>query len=247
MTTLASVESKVLRLARYLKDFVGLRSTTAHDVNKYESVQWFGDMPQEPECQSPAWNHEFEPGDPWLVVHKQQFPKPPVPPESILAWIDQEALKRANPEMPRLRSTRLEPDFDAVVGSEEEPPLVERRIEDYPEVTSDYEGFRPAWEAWSEEYQRRSRIQAVYAELFRLHTQVQKQGEIVELVLGLGLLAWRGAKGNSIPILRHIVTARVDLHFDPATGSYRSAGRQRARALRLAAGATRSTRRSARD
>jgi len=215
MTTVTSAESKTLRLARYLKDFVGLRSTTVYDVNKYESVQWFGDMPHETECQSPAWNDEFEPGDPWLVVHKQQFPKPPVPPEIILPWVDQEALKRANPEMPTLRSIRLEPDLDAVVDSEEDPPLVERRIEEYPEVTSAYERFRPGWEAWSAEYQRRSLIQSVYAELFRLHTQVQKQGEIVELVLGLGLLAWRGNKGSSTSILRHIVTARVDLNFDP--------------------------------
>ena len=59
----------------------------------------------------------------------------------------------------------------------------------------------------------------MYAELFRLHTQVRKQGEIVELVLGLGLLDWRDAK--SVPILRHVVTARVDLHFEPATGIIR--------------------------
>ena len=43
----------------------------------------------------------------------------------------------------------------------------------------------------SAEYRRRERIQAVYAELFRMHTQVRKQGEIVELVLGLGILDWR--------------------------------------------------------
>ena len=233
MTTETSSDSKVLRLARYLKDFVGLRSTTVHDVNKYELVQWFGDMPQEPDCQSPAWNDEYEPGDPWLVVHKQQFPKPPVPPELVLPWTDQEALKRAGAEIPPLRSTRLEPDLDAVLGSEEEPPLVERHIEEHPEVTSAYERFRPTWEAWSAEYQRRSRIQSVYAELFRLHTQVQKQGEIVELVLGLGLLVWRGTKGNSIPILRHIVTARVDLNFDPATGIMRLEGAADGAQLRI--------------
>ncbi len=233
MTEDSSAESKVLRLARYLKDFVGLRSSTVYDVNKYEAVSWFDDMPQEPECQSPAWNDAFEPGDPWLVVHKQQFPKPPEPPEIILPWIDQEALKRAGPEMPGLRSTRMEPDLDAVVGSDEEPPLVERHIEEYPEVTSAYGRFRPAWEAWSAEYQRRGHIQSVYAELFRLHTQVRKQGEIVELVLGLGLLAWRGSNGNSIPILRHIVTARVDLNFDPATGIMRLEGAADGARLRI--------------
>ena len=165
------------------------------------------------------------PGDPWLVVHKQQFPKPPVPPEIILPWIDQQALKRAAAEMPKLRPTRLEPDLEAEIGEGEEPPLVERRLDDYPEVVGAYDRYRPNWEIWSEEYQRRSRIQSVYAELFRLHTQVQKQGEIIELVLGFGLLAWRSpTKGKTAPILRHIVTARVDLHFDAATGIIRLDG-----------------------
>ncbi len=216
---MASSESKALRLARYLKEFVGLRSTTIYDVNKYESVLWFGDMPQEPQCQSPAWSHEFEAGDPWLVVHKQQFPKPPVPPEVILPWIDQQALKQAADEMPKLRPTRLDPDLEAEIGEGEEPPLVERRLDDHPEIVTAYDRYRPNWEVWSKEYQRRSRIQSVYAELFRMHTQVQKQGEIIELVIGLGLLVWRGpTKGKSPPILRHVVTARVDLHFDSATG-----------------------------
>ena len=101
MDAIVTSESKALRLARYLKEFVGLRSTTVYDINKYESVLWFGDMPQEPQCQSPAWNHEFEAGDPWLVVHKQQLPKPPGPPEVILPWIDQQALKQAADEMPK--------------------------------------------------------------------------------------------------------------------------------------------------
>jgi hypothetical protein len=219
MDAIASSESKALRLARYLKEFVGLRSSTVYDVNKYESVLWFGDMPQEPQCRSPAWNHEYEAGDPWLVVHNQQLPKPPVSPEVILPWIDQQALKQAGDEMPKLRPMRLEPDLETEIGEEEEPPLVERRLDDHPEVIAAYERFRPNWEVWSGEYQRRSRIQSVYAELFRMHTQVQKQGEIVELVLGLGLVVWRGpTRGKSPPILRHVVTARVDLHFDAATG-----------------------------
>ena len=103
--------------------------------------------------------------------------------------------------------------------------LVEQRLDDHPEVVGAYDRYRPNWEIWSEEYQRRSLIQSVYAELFRLHTQVQKQGEIIELVLGFGLLAWRSpAKGKSAPIFRHIVTARVDIHFDAATGIIRLDG-----------------------
>jgi very-short-patch-repair endonuclease len=220
MDGIVSAESKALRLARYLKEFVGLRSTTVNDLNKYESVLWFGDMPQERDCHSPAWNDDFEGGDPWLVVHKQQFPKPPVPPDIVLPWVDQQAIKRASVEIPKLLPTRMEPDLEAEIAEGEQPPLIERHLADYPEVALAYERYRPSWEAWSREHQRRSRIQSVYAELFRMHTQVQKQGEIIELVLGFGLLSWRGSKkGKTLAILRHIVTARVDLEFDAATGT----------------------------
>jgi very-short-patch-repair endonuclease len=214
-----TLELKVVRLARYLKEFVGLRSTTIYDVHKYDAVLWFYEIPQEPQCHSPAWNDGFEPGEPWLVVHKQEFPRPPVPPDEILPWIDEQALKRASVEMPALLPTTLEPDTTAKLDEGEEPPLIEVKLEDHPEVISAFEAFRPNWETWSAEYLRRERIQSVYAELFRLHTQIRKQGEILELVLGLGLLDWRdSSKGTSPPIQRHMVTARVDLVFDPATG-----------------------------
>jgi hypothetical protein len=219
------IESKALRLARYLKEFVGLRSSTVYDAAKYETVLWFGEMPQEPECESAAWNDNFEPGDPWLEVHKQQFPKPPDPPEVILPWINQQALKQATAEIPQLRQTILLPDLHAEVDEGEESPLVEHNLAEHPEISQAYQRFRPTWEVWSAEYIRRERIQEVYAELFRMHTQVRKQGEIVELLLGLGLLDWRNpVKGKTIPIHRHVVTARVDIHFDPTTGLIRIEG-----------------------
>lgn len=211
-------ESKALRLARYLKEFVGLRSSTIYDVDKYESVLWFSDIPQEPQSESPAWKDNFSPGDVWLEVRKQQFPKWPSPPEITLPWVDQPALKRATPDMPPLRPTILAPDLKATVGEDEEPPLIELKVDDYPEVTNSYERYRPVWQIWSDEYRRREAIQRVYAELFRLHTQVKKQGEIFELVLGLGFLDWPSSGKPKASIRRHVITARVDLHFDARTG-----------------------------
>jgi hypothetical protein len=187
MTVQAAPEPKALRLARYLREFVGLRSTTVHDVGNYEAVLWFGDMPQEQECRSPAWHNDFEAGDQWLEVRKQQLPKMPEPPATILPWLDQEALRRANGQIPELRSTRLVPDLTADIGEGEEPPLVEDHLADHPEVTAAYDRYSPGWNAWCADYRRRESIQQIYAELFRLHTQVRKQGEIVELVLGLAL------------------------------------------------------------
>jgi len=154
----APQESKALRLARYLKEFVSLRSTTVRDVDKYESVVGFGDMPQETECQSPAWNDNCEPDAPWLEVRKQQFPKPPEPPEVILPWIDHQALRRATAEMPQLRPIILLPDLHAEIDPDEDPPLVEHHLTEHPEISHAYERYRPNWEVWSAEYRRRERI-----------------------------------------------------------------------------------------
>ena len=120
-----AAESKALRLARYLREFVGLRSTTIYEVGKYESVLWFGDMPQESECRSPAWRDDFDPNDPWLEVHKQQPPKFPEPPDIILPWIDQEVFRRASGQLPALHSSRLIPDTAADVGHDEEMTTID--------------------------------------------------------------------------------------------------------------------------
>ena len=227
-------ESKALRLARYLKEFVGLRSTTIRDVEKYETVLWFGDIPQEPECQSPAWSDSFEQGDPWLEVRKQQFPKPPEPPEVILKWIDPQAMKRATPEAPQLRESVALPDLEVEIGEGEEPAFRLHHLAEHPEISRAYERFRPSWEVWSSEYRRRAKIQTVYAELFRLHTQLRKQGEIFELILGLGLLDWRNpGVGKAHPIRRHVVVGRVDLTFDPGTGTIRVEGAADGTQLRI--------------
>lgn len=215
-------ESKELRLARYLREFVGLRTTTIRDVSKYDTVLWLADVPQEPECKSPVWSHDWTAGESWLEVHKQTLLKMPPPPEIVKPWADEAELSKAGEEMPPLNLVAFFADEDAEVEPDEEPPLVQRHLDDHPEAVAAYERFRPTWQAWSTEYRRRQRIQHVYATLFRLHTQLRKQGEIVEVILGIGLLEWRiPIKGRTVSTCRHVLSARVDLKFDPQSGIIR--------------------------
>ena len=215
-------EPPALRLARYLKEYVGLRTTTVRDIEKYDEFLWFGDMPQDHDCQSAAWTDDFDEDDPWLEVRKQQFEKVPAPPESVQPWVDRKALSQTSHGFPALHSTITVPDDEVVLEQDETPPLKSRSLSDHPEVSQAYERYRPRWEAWSKEHLRRKAIQSVYADLFRLHTQVLKQGEIVEVVLGLGFLDWRTkVNEKAIPIRRHVVVAQVDIEFDPDKGVIR--------------------------
>lgn len=208
-----------LRLAQYLKEFVGLRTTTVRDVTKYDTVLWFGDMPQEKDCFSPAWVDSCEPGEPWLEVKKQQFDAMPAVPVDILPWIDEKGLRRASDQIPSLKASILIPDEDAELNEGESKPLIEVSLSDFPEVQVAFDRYRPLWQAWSDEYLRRQKIQSLYARLFALHTQLRKQGELLELVLGLGLLDWRAPVGGHIR--RHLVTAQVELVFEPGKGVMR--------------------------
>ena len=229
-----ATEPKALRLARYLREYVGLRSTTVRDVGKYETVLWFGEMPQDPDCRSPAWSDNCELRDPWLEVHKQTYPKQPAPPTEIVPWIDGQALERATGEMPELSPVIHVRAPDAAAEDDEEPSLVERLLQDHPDISRAYETYRPKWQAWSEHHRRCGRIQRVYADLFRLRTQLQKQGELFELVLGLGLLNWRTpVNGKALPVFRHAVTIPVELQFDAATGVIRVEAAAAATSLKI--------------
>ncbi|WP_083694674.1 AAA domain-containing protein [Chlorobium sp. KB01] len=208
-----------LRLAQYLKEFVGLRTSTVRDVTKYDTVMWFGDMPQDNDCFSPAWVDGCELDDPWLKVKKQQFDAMPEVPENIQPWIDEKALNQASEQIPLLKTSILVPDGEAEIAEGESVPLIETVLSEFPEVQTTYDRYRPRWQAWSDEFRRRQKIQDLYARLFALHTQLRKQGELLELVLGLGLLDWQAPVGGHIR--RHLVIARAELVFEPSKGVIR--------------------------
>src|SRR5690606_7592688 len=160
-----------------------------------------------------------EPGETWLEVKQQEFDAMPAVPVDILPWIDEKGLRRASDQIPSLKTSILVPDKDAELSEGESEPLIEVSLSDFPEIQAAYDSYRPRWQAWSDEYLRRQKIQNLYARLFALHTQLRKQGELVELVLGLGLLDWKAPLGGHIR--RHLVTAQVELVFEPGKGVMR--------------------------
>ena len=190
--------------------------TIVREVDHYEDVLWFSDMPQEADCRSGAWADGLTARDALLEVRKQAFEPAPKLPEILVPWVDDQEIRRASRQMPPLRERIPVPAGDAEHGEGDTPPLW-RSLADHPDVQAAYDRYRPCWESWAEEHLRREAIQRVYADLFRLRTQVLKQGEVVEVVLGLGLLQWRA----ELPIRRHVVVANVELKFDADAGVIR--------------------------
>jgi Superfamily I DNA and RNA helicases and helicase subunits len=219
MTTSNPTENPTIRLARYLKEYVGLRTTTIRDISKYDAVMWLHLMPQDSDCWSPAWCDDHDGTQPWLEVRKQTPLKMPDPPEIIIPWVDIESLRKAQPIIPELRSTILSQKKNVIQG-EENQSFIELHLDDYPEVIEAYEVYRPQWERWSVDHRRRQEIQSIYAKLFNIYTQLQKQGEFVEFVLGIGFLEWLPQQSHP-SVRRHIIVAEVEIQFEAAAGVIR--------------------------
>ena len=190
--------------------------TIVREVDHYEDVLWFSDMPHEAECRSGAWDDGLTARDAWLEVSKQAFEPTPKLPEILVPWVDDQEIRRAARQMSPLRERIPVPAAGTEQGDADTPPVT-RSLADHPEVQAAYHDYRLRWENWAEEHLRREAVQKVYADLFRLRTQVLKQGEVVEVVLGLGLLDWRTA----LPIRRHVVVADVEIKFDANAGVIR--------------------------
>lgn len=221
----ALTESKSLRFARFLRDYVQMRTTTVRDVDKYSEVIWLGELPNREGCilaargEQDLEDERAEQGV-WIEVHKQQIPDPPIVPGILKPWVDDDVGSRSDGKCPPLKQRGLVPDPDFDTSSGESPPLVMRDLADHPGVQRAYEELVSAWEAWAQRSAGVRSVQNAYTNLFRIHTRLLREGESVELRLALGLLDWPKPRAGG-RVRRHVVTTPVELRFDPKKGRIR--------------------------
>ncbi len=213
---------RVIRLLRYLREFVSLRTKVVRRVDDYARdglVLWFSKMPREGGCRSPLWT-EFGEGKEgtWLEVRRQDLPRHPQLPESLAPWTDVEKIGRSDLGEPEIRSVAYLPtgSSDPDDGDPENPTLEPHDLEDHPEVYRSWNDYLEKWRPWQEEHSRKAKIQDLYGELFHAYQTQRRLGEAYELVFGLGLVSWTNPQGHSVR--RHFVTAQAELKFDQVRG-----------------------------
>ncbi|MGH3880649.1 MAG: AAA domain-containing protein, partial [Actinophytocola sp.] len=123
-------------------------------------------------------------------------------PEDPIMTIDRVA--RADPPVPEFGMDRLD-DPDQLLAPPEDPELRAR-----------YDEWLPAWQEWAELERRDRTVRAWYGQLFATYVAATGNPEELELVVGVGCLAWR-PPGHS-EVRRHLVTAPVTITLDDDTG-----------------------------
>jgi len=221
-----SVESQAVRIARFLRAYVQARCTVVRGLDGYESVLWFANVPVGAGCKSAAHGGRVTDDDEvqegiWLEVREEELPTPPEPDQDLRPWMDAHEYQQAREESPRLNPTAVLPDPGGRSSDDGEAPLKICRLEEHPGVKGLYERYTQRWQQWAEGLRDQIRAKQLYRELFAIHTQLQREGEQLELCVGFGLLDWPEPGKQAGRVRRHMVTATASLRFLPREGVMR--------------------------
>ncbi|MHA6507823.1 AAA domain-containing protein [Tessaracoccus sp. Y1736] len=196
---------KAVRLFTFLAKAQQLRQAPVSDIDAYRrdgAVHWLGDLPV---AEAVRWGTDT--GQAWdegpLISIDRLIPTdPPRIPTALSGWITGDALDAT--QRPQLAEWCPAPN-----GSPQ-------RAEDHPEVATAFEEWAAAWDGWAEVTLRERPVRDAYAELFKLYVQTTQKSEELELLLGVGLLAW--APEGHERMRRHLFTVPVIPKLEESNG-----------------------------
>lgn len=203
MSHAAVLTDKAVRLFTFLAKAQQLRQRPVRDVEQYSRegiVRWFADLP---EHEAVRWGGDRDWDEhPFLSVDRLVAAEPPEVPDALRYWLRGDATRPDGD--PRLREELASPDA---------PPVP---IEERPHIQAAFDGWRSGWDVWAQEMLRDEPVRSAYADLFKIYVQATQKTEELELLLGVGLLAW--APEVQDRVRRHVFTVAVTPRLDDATG-----------------------------
>jgi very-short-patch-repair endonuclease len=207
---------RAVRLFEFLGRSQQLRNQPARDVDSYRrdgAVLWLKDLPHHAALDTALRQGEPAVDDPLITVERVPRSGPPVPDDQLREWLDGPL---DDPEtVPTLRASVFVVD-DAVVEASVPPALRSVALEERPEITELFGLWMQDWRPWALQERRDSPVRSFYGELFSIYVTAAGHPEELELVVGVGCLAW--APDGHPAVRRHLLTAPVSVHFEDDTG-----------------------------
>jgi very-short-patch-repair endonuclease len=189
---------RAVRLFEFLGRAQQLRNQPPRTVEAYRregAVLWIADFPYHPAVTT-AYRGEPEPGDPLLTIDRVPRLDPPEPGPAIAAWLSGPL---DDPDRP--------------------PELIQESTENgsaSPEVRERYFNWIAGWRSWADRERVDRPVRARYGELFSAYVTASGNPEELEVVCGIGCLAW--TPPGHPAVRRHVLTAPVSIRFDDDTG-----------------------------
>ena len=211
-----------VRLAEYVREYVRSRSTQIRRISSYEregAVLWFKDVPTCEGVLAITQQGDLESDSEasiatWLQIEQQDVAPAPQPSRELEPWLEKEDLEAERTSVPRLKARALIEQSDATGEVHHE----ELALEDARGIKGLYSAFTAEWRAWAEAESVRLQARDLYEKLYQIHTQMKREGEQVELRIGVGFIDWPKSNSRGAQVERHAVTFSANLTFDARRG-----------------------------
>jgi very-short-patch-repair endonuclease len=184
--------NRAVRLFEFLGRAQQLREAPPRVVESYRAVLWLAELPDHPAVSAAHRAADPRLDDPVLTVDRVARVDVPEPPEPLAGWLTG---WRDPASPPQLRADAPEGLDLAAAG--------------YPEWLAD-------WERWAERERADRPVRTWYGQLFATYVAAGGNSEELELVLGVGCLAWQPPGHPAVR--RHVLTVPVSVRFDDDTG-----------------------------
>lgn len=224
---MGEMNAPLVERARGLFEFLlraqQLKTTSPRTTDTYRedgAVLWLADSPEHPAVTVAHRGGDPDPDDPLLTVDRVPRAEPPAPNAELAKWVTQPL---DDPEQtPTLRDaiTVIDSADDvaeeqATDGGQTEPASRTCQIADASEVQERYDAWMADWRLWAEQELRSRPVRGFYNELFAAYVKATGSPEDLELVAGMGCLAWK--PDNHPQVKRHLFTCPIAIHFDDDT------------------------------
>jgi superfamily I DNA and/or RNA helicase len=94
---------------------------------------------------------------------------------------------------------------------------VEEKLEDHPEVQKEWNNYlKNHWNDWMQRHNEWEKLQKLYGELYLIYQSLLKSREEYELILGIGLLAYKNKEEKLFK--RHLIVANAELKLNLENG-----------------------------
>jgi very-short-patch-repair endonuclease len=209
---------RALRLFEFLGRVQQLKTKPPRTIDAYlrdGSVLWFIDLPEHPAVHSVHRIGEPEPEDVLLTIERVPRLDPPVGGEDLVAWLDGAIDDPDAPPALREQITfqDLDGEPDPVTGRVPSRTLA---LADPPDVQDQFDRWLPAWKTWAAKELQDRPVRELYGSLFSTYVAASGHPEELELVAGVGCLAWHPS--GQPAVRRHVVTAPITISFDDDSG-----------------------------
>ena len=206
----ASAARRAIGLFRFLRGIAELKDPPVRDVDSYlpeGEVIWLAGLSTHEAVRSTHRGDHTEP-DNWLEVDKLEPLRRPDPPQELRHRL------RLPGALEPDRRPELVPGRDAPVEWDEERMETIRSADPLQPVLDRW--IEQVWDPWRDESAFRRPVADVYSRLFRAAERASHDPDQIEVLMGVGCLAWHPA--GHAPVRRHLIVADAQIGFDDRTG-----------------------------